>query len=146
MVENGSRSVAFPCVGTGIYGFNKPHASTIAIQATRKFLEKNYQHTDRIIFVLHEQMDTNIYTKRLIWMFPSVNPPLEFKRTFVNITATSCWLNSCIQILLCAMDHLQHSFTSELGKELEKLRESVGNLNSDGVLAAVSQVHTENIN
>ena len=48
----------------------------------------------------------------------------NFARRFKNIDMTTCWLNSCLQLLLIAMDHTQtkESFTSELGEELMQLK------------------------
>ena len=48
----------------------------------------------------------------------------RFKRKFRNIDMTTCWLNSCLQLILNAMDHSgsKDSLTSELGEELMKLQ------------------------
>ena len=47
-----------------------------------------------------------------------------FKRMFSNLDQTTCWLNSCLQLILNAMDHsdCKLSWTSELGKELSRLQ------------------------
>ena len=49
-----------------------------------------------------------------------------FVRKFRNFDLTTCWLNSCLQLVLITMDHseLKESFTSELGKELLRLQKS----------------------
>ena len=43
-----------------------------------------------------------------------------FKRKFKNLDMATCWLNSCLQLLLTAIDHseIPVSFSSELGNEL----------------------------
>ena len=48
----------------------------------------------------------------------------KFKRKFRNIDQTSCWLNSCVQLILSALDHLgsREILTSELGIELMHLK------------------------
>ena len=140
MKANGSTTIAFPCIGTGIYAFPRPQACRIALQAVRKFLESNYRHVERVIFVMFKETDTSIYKERMIWMFPCVEAKVEFNRIFVNNTGTSCWLNSCVHLILCGMDHVNHHFTSEMGLELQRLSSKTGELNSDGILAAISQV------
>ena len=49
-----------------------------------------------------------------------------FSRKFRNMDMTSCWLNSCIQLILTAIDHhgSQDIFKSELGIELVRLQQS----------------------
>ena len=46
-----------------------------------------------------------------------------FKRRFRNIDMSSCWLNSCLQLVLTAFDHssVPISLNSELGNELQRL-------------------------
>ena len=50
----------------------------------------------------------------------------SFKRRFLNLDWTNCWLNSCLQLILSALDHSNsvHAFTSELGQELLRLQRS----------------------
>ena len=47
-----------------------------------------------------------------------------FKRRFGNSDMTTCWLNSCLQLVLNAMDHIElvERFPSELAEELMKLQ------------------------
>ena len=47
----------------------------------------------------------------------------EFKRRFSNLDLATCWLNSCLQLILIAIDHNQIIFdlSSELGNELKRL-------------------------
>lgn len=40
-VENGIKTIAFPCFSTGVYGYPFREACIIALQATRKFLQSN---------------------------------------------------------------------------------------------------------
>ena len=48
----------------------------------------------------------------------------SFSRKFRNIDMSSCWLNSCLQLVLIAMDHHPSPdfLTSELGLELRQLQ------------------------
>ena len=47
-----------------------------------------------------------------------------FRRRFSNIDMSTCWLNSCLQLLLTAMDYsgAHVTFTSELGTEILQLK------------------------
>ena len=46
-----------------------------------------------------------------------------FRRRFKNPDMATCWLNSCLQLLLCAMDQKKdEEFNSELGTELKNLQ------------------------
>ena len=47
-----------------------------------------------------------------------VNTQALFSRRFKNLDSTTCWLNSCLQLFLIAMDHesfTESDFTSDLG-------------------------------
>ena len=48
---------------------------------------------------------------------------VDFKRRFKNIDRSSCWLNSCLQLLLIAFEHSGSplDLNSELGNELQRL-------------------------
>ena len=48
----------------------------------------------------------------------------QFGRRIMNPDASSCWLNSCLQLLLTALDHSRHKpeLHSELGTELLKIQ------------------------
>ena len=50
----------------------------------------------------------------------------NFKRKFLNPDYATCWLNSCLQLVLTALDHFDSPsiFESELGLELIRLRDS----------------------
>jgi len=49
-VAQGVRSLAFPAISTGAYGFPLPRAAAIAVREVREFLEKN-PSLERVVFV-----------------------------------------------------------------------------------------------
>jgi O-acetyl-ADP-ribose deacetylase (regulator of RNase III) len=59
--EVGARSVAFPCVATGAYGFPAERAATIALAALREAVEC----FERLVVVTHRPSDTAIYARLL---------------------------------------------------------------------------------
>jgi len=71
MKENNLRSIAFPCISTGIYGFPSESACTVALRMVRYFLERNKDSVDRVVFCLFAKKDAAIYRDRLHIMFPA---------------------------------------------------------------------------
>uniref|UniRef100_A0A8C6RED3 Macro domain-containing protein n=1 Tax=Nannospalax galili TaxID=1026970 RepID=A0A8C6RED3_NANGA len=68
--ENSIRSVAFPCISTGIYGFPNEPAAIIALGTIKEWLAKNHQEVDRIIFCVFLEVDFKIYKKKMSEFFP----------------------------------------------------------------------------
>jgi O-acetyl-ADP-ribose deacetylase (regulator of RNase III) len=58
------KSIAFPNISTGVYGFPKPLAAEIAIEAIRKYAQ-NTGEVKRIIFVTFDSENFEIYKQRL---------------------------------------------------------------------------------
>ncbi|XP_027477384.1 ADP-ribose glycohydrolase MACROD2 isoform X1 [Zalophus californianus] len=71
MKENSIRSVAFPCISTGIYGFPNEPASVIALSTIKEWLAKNHHEVDRIIFCVFLEVDFKIYKKKMSEFFPA---------------------------------------------------------------------------
>uniref|UniRef100_A0A673UGP1 Mono-ADP ribosylhydrolase 2 n=1 Tax=Suricata suricatta TaxID=37032 RepID=A0A673UGP1_SURSU len=69
--ENNIRSVAFPCISTGIYGFPNEPASVIALSTIKEWLAKNHHEVDRIIFCVFLEVDFKIYKKKMGEFFPA---------------------------------------------------------------------------
>ncbi|KAG6458248.1 hypothetical protein O3G_MSEX010758 [Manduca sexta] len=63
------KSIAFPCISTGIYGFPNRLAAHIALGTARKFLESN-SGLERIIFCTFLQIDVDIYETLMQLYFP----------------------------------------------------------------------------
>lgn len=70
MMENNLKTIAFPCISTGIYGYPSQDAAPVAIKTARKFLKTNYDKVDRIIFTLFLEKDVDIYEKQMQFFFP----------------------------------------------------------------------------
>lgn len=58
--ENQIKEIAFPNISTGVYGFPKEKAASIAIETVRKFLEDN-QEIERILFCTFDDENHRIY-------------------------------------------------------------------------------------
>ena len=59
-VKNKIKSIAFPSISTGAYGFPIEKAASIALREVRKFLEEN-DTIEEVIFVLFSEKDFQIY-------------------------------------------------------------------------------------
>lgn len=60
-LEKGCRSIAFPAISTGIYGYPIPEASVIAVGAVHGWLLNHPEGVDRVIFVLYGAEAFNAY-------------------------------------------------------------------------------------
>jgi O-acetyl-ADP-ribose deacetylase (regulator of RNase III) len=63
-VANAVKSVAFPNISTGIYGFPKRRAAEVAVQEVKAFLEKDLS-LERVIFCCFHQENFDIYNELL---------------------------------------------------------------------------------
>jgi len=59
--RNGIKTIAFPNISTGIYGFPKKLASQIAISTVVDFLNNNDTSIEKVIFVCFDQENFRLY-------------------------------------------------------------------------------------
>lgn len=59
-IANGIRTIAFPSISTGAYGYPIKLASSVAIKAVKEFLEREGS-LDEVIFVLFTNQDLGVY-------------------------------------------------------------------------------------
>ncbi len=62
--QNGVRSVAFPAISTGIYGFPLERATRIAVREVRAFLE-TYPAIEKVLFVCFDRRTGDCYQRIL---------------------------------------------------------------------------------
>ena len=66
--ENGCKSIAFPCISTGVYGYPKEEAAKIAVREVREFLAaKNAKDAEEmdVIFCCFSASDAAVYERLL---------------------------------------------------------------------------------
>ena len=63
--ENGIKSIAFPAISTGVYGFPSDLAASIAVKTVREFLEKD-DSLDKVIFVCFDEITYHYYKRILL--------------------------------------------------------------------------------
>ncbi|KAI9023380.1 A1pp-domain-containing protein [Hyaloraphidium curvatum] len=73
--ENGVRSIAFPCISTGVYGYPNEPAAHVALETVRRTLEENRGDLDRVIFCIFLDTDLEIYNRLVYSYFPPAPAP-----------------------------------------------------------------------
>jgi O-acetyl-ADP-ribose deacetylase (regulator of RNase III) len=60
----GLRSIAFPAISTGVYGFPRPRACAIAVAETHRFLLRD-ETMERVIFISFDDETATLYRRAL---------------------------------------------------------------------------------
>ncbi|KAM5137889.1 ADP-ribose glycohydrolase MACROD1 isoform 2-T2 [Mantella aurantiaca] len=68
--ESKLRSLAFPCISTGVFGYPSEDAAGVALETIRSYLEEHKDKFDRIIICVFLEKDEEIYLKKLPQYFP----------------------------------------------------------------------------
>lgn len=63
-VENGLKTIAFPSISTGIFGYPLEEASSIAIRTVKDFINEEGRIA-QVIFVAFSQKDFEVYNRKL---------------------------------------------------------------------------------
>ncbi|WP_455276999.1 O-acetyl-ADP-ribose deacetylase [[Eubacterium] cellulosolvens] len=63
-IDKGIKTISFPSISTGAYGFPITKASRIAINAVKDYLERNV-NLEKVVFVLFSEGDFRIYRKAM---------------------------------------------------------------------------------
>ena len=59
-IENGIKTIAFPCISTGVFRFPKDKACRIAINSVKEFLESS-SSIEKVVFNVYSDEDLEIY-------------------------------------------------------------------------------------
>jgi len=62
--ENGIKTIAFPSISTGAYGFPIERAAPIALQVVRENLQR-MKSIEKVIFICFSQSDYDVYEKSM---------------------------------------------------------------------------------
>ena len=60
-VQNGIRTIAFPSISTGVYGYPVEKAAKTAMTVVRTFLEQNPGKLDLVLWVLFDERTERVY-------------------------------------------------------------------------------------
>lgn len=67
---NGLKSIAFPAISTGIFGFPKDRCAEIMLAAVREFLEKEKSSLVEVILCLWSQEDLELFEDKMARLQP----------------------------------------------------------------------------
>ncbi|KAI8978020.1 hypothetical protein BDB01DRAFT_800425 [Pilobolus umbonatus] len=73
LMEANLRSIAFPCIATGVYGYDNTKAANVALSTVHQVLENNQDRIDKVVFVLFNEKDRGVYKKLLPKYFPDAS-------------------------------------------------------------------------
>ncbi|KAJ2156305.1 O-acetyl-ADP-ribose deacetylase macrod2 [Coemansia sp. RSA 552] len=59
--ENGLRSIAFPCISTGVFGYPAEPACKVALDTVSSWLAANPGVLDRVVFCMFNQKSVDVY-------------------------------------------------------------------------------------
>ncbi|MCF7944049.1 MAG: O-acetyl-ADP-ribose deacetylase [Spirochaetia bacterium] len=59
------RSVSFPAISTGVYGFPKDRAARLAWQSVKEFLQNEAEYIEKVYFVFFSEKDEKIFIDAL---------------------------------------------------------------------------------
>ena len=63
--EHGAKSISFPAISMGVYGYPPDEAAEIAIRTVRAYLEHNETSLQEVIFVLFGKKAYDVFAKAL---------------------------------------------------------------------------------
>lgn len=64
-IENGIKTISFPAISTGVYGYPIEKAAIVALDAVIEFVNENV-FFDEVVFVLYKRRDYDVYEKCLL--------------------------------------------------------------------------------
>jgi len=64
-VQNNLKTIAFPCISTGVFRFPKELASKIAMKTVDDFLDSKREKLDKVVFNLWSEEDVMIYERNI---------------------------------------------------------------------------------
>lgn len=64
-MQNNIRTIAFPCISTGVFRFPKDLACKIAIETVDKFISENPNNLEKVVFNLWSDEDVKIYERNI---------------------------------------------------------------------------------
>ncbi|EFX85072.1 hypothetical protein DAPPUDRAFT_230572 [Daphnia pulex] len=64
------KTIVFPCISTGVFGYPNRDAAVVALSTTKKFLESDESTLERVIFCVFLEEDLKVYKELLPKHFP----------------------------------------------------------------------------
>ena len=64
-VEKGIRTIAFPSISTGVYGYPVEEAAEVAVKAVKTFLHEFPEKIDEVVWVLFDDRTYHVYQRAI---------------------------------------------------------------------------------
>ena len=110
-IQNGVKTIAFPNISTGVYGFPKREAASIACDTVLNFLGQ-YSEIEKVIFCCHEEENFNLYNLLLSVKFTKVQTTEAIQ--LVASLAERIWNEHYVPIIgQEQVDYMVKNFQSE---------------------------------
>ncbi len=65
--ERGLKTISFPAISTGVYGYPLDEAAEIALATVREYLETEKSGIEEVIFILFGQQACDAYARSRLW-------------------------------------------------------------------------------
>lgn len=88
-LERKLRTVAFPCISTGVFGYPEENAAQVALATVRQWLENHSRDVDCIIFCAFTASAMSTYKKWMPRYFPIEVPTSTKKKDDLNMQGSS---------------------------------------------------------
>lgn len=88
-IENNCRTIAFPCISTGVYGYPNEKAAMEVSKLLREFLQDNSDKFDMIILCLFMDKDIDLYAEYLPIFFPLPTSPTSSESCYAVKTVVT---------------------------------------------------------
>ena len=108
----GAKSIAFPCISTGVFGFPQDKAAHIALQTVQKWVNEHPGMIDTVIFDVFTDTDTQLYESGLkTLLVQEVDTSRENGKAIVPDAFTipekmkliaKRWIDDADAVLICA--------------------------------------------
>jgi len=83
-LNNKLRTVAFPCISTGVFGYPEEAAARVALSTVRKWMGKHWRDIDCIIFCTFSESSLELYKRLMPIYFPVDSPSPNGSRDELN--------------------------------------------------------------
>jgi O-acetyl-ADP-ribose deacetylase (regulator of RNase III)/NAD-dependent SIR2 family protein deacetylase len=109
-VQAGAKSIVFPCISTGLFGFPSVQAVPIALRTVQSWLLQHPNRTlDSVVFNTFEEKDEKLYKENIHTYFPAVAHAVSQANTVVlnsfrdnAVAVAKQWIDDADAVLICA--------------------------------------------
>lgn len=97
------KSIAFPCISTGLFGFPQEEAAEIALITIHNWLDKNPNKLDAVLLNVFTDMDLQLYQQRIgnhVEQIQAFVAETAYRSKSINLAKK--WIDDADAVLICA--------------------------------------------